>query len=412
MEVRAIGSWMSTAILVLGLTSPSLGQLRANQKAVVGTTNFIVFASSPQWATQVAQVAEQNRRDLALHWLGHELPQWSERVPIHVEAGPHLGASGETRFTLLDRHRIGQWMMIVAGTPERILDSVLPHEITHTIFATHFAPLGKYVPRWADEGACTTVEHISEKRKHREQLVAFLKTRRGLPFNKMFSLTEYPPDIMPLYAQGHSTVQFLIDQGGPQKFVKFLEAGMRSNDWTAAVREFYDYESIGQFQTMWNQWLLDGSPSDLIAYAPGLKQEQSAEPAAATLSLVAASAPAETNQPRVALNNESWYKRRLREVSGESPAQAPLRQPAATELSSASSVAQPQEHLASGSQVTSAAGSVDGLRPPQSVGRSMGVAPATVQVLDWGNSAPVPGLAPDTPRQLTAEPGPAAPWLR
>lgn len=411
MEARAIGSLMSTAILVLGLTSPSLGQFRANQKAVVGTTNFIVFASSPQWATQVAQVAEQNRRELALHWLGHELPQWSERVPIHVESGPHLGASGETRFTLLDRHRIGQWMMIVAGTPERIVDSVLPHEITHTIFATHFAPLGKYVPRWADEGACTTVEHISEKRKHREQLVAFLQNRRGLPFNKMFSLTEYPPDIMPLYAQGHSTVQFLIDQGGPQKFVKFLESGMRSNDWTAAVREFYDYESIGQFQTMWNQWLLDGSPSDLIAYAPSVQQQPSAEPVAATLSLVAATASAETNQPRV-VTNESWYKRRLREVSGKSLAQAPLRQPAATELSSTSVLSEPQELLAAGFEVTSAADSVDGLRPPQSVGRSMGVTPATVQVLDWGNSAPVPGLAPGTPQPLPAETGHAAPWLR
>ncbi len=28
--------------------------------------------------------------------------------------------------------------MEVIGTPERILDSVLPHEVTHTILATYF----------------------------------------------------------------------------------------------------------------------------------------------------------------------------------------------------------------------------------------------------------------------------------
>src|SRR5690606_15267261 len=132
--------------------------------------NFIVFASSPQWATQVAEMAELNRRNLAVHWLGAELPPWSERVPIHVQSGPNLGAGGETRFSLLGGNRIGNWMMSVQGTQERILDSVLPHEITHTIFATHFAPLGKYVPRWADEGACTTVEHISEKQQHQKHL--------------------------------------------------------------------------------------------------------------------------------------------------------------------------------------------------------------------------------------------------
>ena len=120
---------------------------------------------------------------------------------------------------------------------------------------------------------CTTVEHISEKQKHEHFLHQFLATGRGLAFNTMFNLKEYPVDIMPLYAQGHSAVQFLIDQGGPQKFVKFLEAGMRSEAWGPTLDKFYAYESIGSFQTLWNQWLADGSPEDLIAYAPGLQRE-------------------------------------------------------------------------------------------------------------------------------------------
>ena len=69
--------------------------------------------------------------------------------------------------------------MNVQGSLERILDSVLPHEITHTIFATHF---GRPLPRWADEGACTTVEHSTERRKQEQLLIQFLTSNRGIAF--------------------------------------------------------------------------------------------------------------------------------------------------------------------------------------------------------------------------------------
>lgn len=240
---------------------------------VANGENFLVFAASPQLAQEVLDAAEQFRRELAVHWLGKELPTWSERCPVHVNAAPHLGASGRTEFgpTAMG---IGNWKMAVDGSRERILDSVLPHEISHTILASHFAKYaqrGKFVPRWADEGACTTVEHESEKKKHRHYLIQFLETGRGLAFNRMFALKEYPHDILPLYAQGHSAVQFLIDQSSPQEFVQFLESGMSSGNWTQALEQHYEYRSIGQFQKLWNDWLIDESPSDLLAYSPKLQ---------------------------------------------------------------------------------------------------------------------------------------------
>ncbi|HAC91999.1 MAG TPA: hypothetical protein DCF63_15445 [Planctomycetaceae bacterium] len=241
-------------------------------QAVGQSQNFIVFASSADWAGQVAEVAEQQRRDLAIHWFGRELPPWSQRCPIHVQDAANLGAGGETRFAL-SRGVPGNWMMSVQGTRERILDSELPHEITHTLFATYFGRLNKYVPRGADEGAATTVEHEAEKKKHRHFLKQFLKTGRGLAFNEMFRLKEYPQDILPLYAQGHSAVQFLIDQADPQHFIHFLEFGMQSENWSASLDKFYAYASIGEFQISWNQWLVDGSPKDLLAYSPLLRRQ-------------------------------------------------------------------------------------------------------------------------------------------
>ena len=125
------------------------------------TQNFIVTATSPPLAREVAVSAERFRKELALEWLGYELQPWPSPIPIRVHSAGHLGAGGVTSFVFVDNVP-EQWQMTLQGTRQRVLDSVLPHEISHTVFATHF---GRPLPRWANEGACTTVEHTSEKQK-------------------------------------------------------------------------------------------------------------------------------------------------------------------------------------------------------------------------------------------------------
>ena len=42
-------------------------------------------ARPAQVAQQVGQYAEHYRREKALHWLGREMPPWSEPCPLHVK---------------------------------------------------------------------------------------------------------------------------------------------------------------------------------------------------------------------------------------------------------------------------------------------------------------------------------------
>ena len=144
----------SLCIAISAAFTLTLCQLAADA-ASFRTQNFIVSARDPAFARQVCEAAEQYRVELAHEWLGRELPAWSQPCPITVQDGPQLGAGGATSFSFDRGHPFG-WTMSIQGSRERILDSVLPHEVTHTVFATHF---GRPVPRWADEGACTTVEH-------------------------------------------------------------------------------------------------------------------------------------------------------------------------------------------------------------------------------------------------------------
>jgi hypothetical protein len=74
-----------------------------------------------------------------LEWLGHELPPWREPCPINLSrVRPQEPASGKTSFYFHPTGEPHGWDMEVNGTRERVLDSVLPHEITHTIFASYF----------------------------------------------------------------------------------------------------------------------------------------------------------------------------------------------------------------------------------------------------------------------------------
>ncbi|MEE2937324.1 MAG: hypothetical protein VYA84_15160 [Planctomycetota bacterium] len=240
------------------------------------TQNFIVQGPNAQLAKAVAEAAEKFRHDLAVYWLGKPLPPWPNPCPIRVVAGPQLAAQGVTTY---NPRPVRDFQMEVVGTPERILDSVLPHEITHTILATHF---GRPLPRWADEGICTTVEHSAERNKHEIMLRRYLNSSRGIAMNKLFLLTEYPSDVLPMYAQGYSVCRFLIDQKGPRQFIVFLQDYMQHSSWTDNVKKHYQYDSLKELQDYWLAWVSDGGRSvERFAKQVPAKQIPSHSPAMA-----------------------------------------------------------------------------------------------------------------------------------
>lgn len=284
------------------------------------TQNFIIHAPTSQLARAVGEAAEKYRHDLAIHWLGSPIRPWPSPCPIRVIAGPRLAAQGVTTY---NRAPVRDFQMEVVGTPERILDSVLPHEVTHTILATHF---GRPLPRWADEGICTTVEHVSERSKHEAKLREFLSSRRGIAMNKLFLLTEYPSDVLPMYAQGYSVCRFLIGQKDPQTFIQFLQDYMERPSWTANIKKHYQYDSLAELQQYWLAWVAAGS-GPVEKFAKVQPAEVAPVASLASNPVPVAANPAVTAGPmQQAL---ATTPRSLNHPSGGSQLEPPRRQPAA-----------------------------------------------------------------------------------
>lgn len=244
---------MEARLVRLALVGLALSSVAATYR----TPNFVVQAPSQEVARKVGTVAEQSRQRLARQWLGHEMPRWNKPCRVRVKVGSY-GAGGATSFAFDNGHVFG-WDMRVQGSLERVLDSVVPHEVSHTVFATYFR---RPLPRWADEGAATLAEHESEKQKQRNRLVRVLDRGRSIPLRKLFGMNEYPRGmdrVLTLYAQGYSLAEFLVQQGGRRRYLHFLEEALRDG-WDRALQHYYDFSSVQALERRWNRWVMAGSP--------------------------------------------------------------------------------------------------------------------------------------------------------
>jgi hypothetical protein len=212
------------------------------------TANFVVEANSAEVARQVAEHAEACRVSIAQTWLGQELPAWSTPCPIKVKI-TRGEAGGLTSFGF-SRGKVSDQSMSVEGRLDRILASSLPHEVTHTIFAAYF---GGPMPRWADEGASLLSEDLAEYRRHDKIVVDLIARRGNLPLERLFSVEDYPSDLMGFYGQGYSVSRFLIESGGRSRFLAFVKEGSHSG-WDEAARKHYGLAGIHELDRAWRSW--------------------------------------------------------------------------------------------------------------------------------------------------------------
>jgi hypothetical protein len=262
-------AWMNRRFLLFVLIGV-FASLGASHR----TTNFIVYAPTPELAQRIGQWAEYYRREKAVQWLGQEMPPWPQPCPLNVHVTME-GPNGYTSFTFGHNTVLSQKMEI-RGPLDRLVASVLPHEITHTVFAYYFrAP----VPRWADEGGSVLSEDDLERERHDKLVRQILNNRRQIPVRHLLCMREYPRDMISLYAEGFSLADYLVRLRDRPAFLQFVAQGMRGNNWDQAVQTCYGLPNVDALEAAWLKHLRDTRkqpPGMQVAAIPEPRQNTTA----------------------------------------------------------------------------------------------------------------------------------------
>jgi hypothetical protein len=219
--------------------------------------NFIVTADTRDLAREIGEHAEHCRKQFALDWFGFELPPWDDPCLVSAAVGDRLAVRGRTTYEF-DQRRPTRWEMQVQGPRQVLLRSVVPHEIMHAIFATHF---GRRLPWWAEEGACVSVEHRQDRGDLEKLLPNHLDSGQVMILEQTFALGQYPENSLSSYAQGYSLVSFLLKHGGKRKFIAFLGDGVDGTDWASAAQIHYGHATLGDLLDAWLQSAAPSAPA-------------------------------------------------------------------------------------------------------------------------------------------------------
>jgi hypothetical protein len=141
--------------------------------------------------------------------------------------------------------------MHIRGPRERLLNSVLPHEITHTVFAYYFR---QPVPRWADEGGSVLSEDDIERNNHDRMCRQILNQGKAMRLSYLFTLMDYPREVLVLYAEGFSVSRYLVEHSDRQTFLHFVNEGLNYHDWNSASQKYYGV-NVNQLEANWIDYL-------------------------------------------------------------------------------------------------------------------------------------------------------------
>ncbi len=194
----------------------------------------------------VRKAAESARRRSALFWSGSELPgPWFRPCPIVVRYQNQQG-SGTTRF-LFDRGEVSGWQMQVEGSPQAILNDVIPHEVDHMVRASL---VRRPIVRWLDEGCAILMESCESHAFFRGRLHEHLEQPLAVSF---LDAVDYPASSSAcdaVYVIGFSLTEYLLTLDSPRRLLDFQRDPRRPSH---KLEEYYGI-SPRRFLTNWRNW--------------------------------------------------------------------------------------------------------------------------------------------------------------
>jgi len=225
--------------------------------SIAETTNFRIFHKhGKDLIEKVARVAEMSRTNAYAKWLGAADEAWNPKCFIYVdnaEGGNTKSLHGVRGYA--KRGGLG-WStrryIRVRAKDAGLLDSVLPHEITHAVMFGEFVESD--APPWAHEGMAGLAQSKSDLDQYKETVLNAYRTRGLFYVGKVIDLDEYPADDVGVYyAESVSLVEFLVHEKGERGFIRFLRDAVRTGT-EAALKKHYGFADFRDLEKRWKAY--------------------------------------------------------------------------------------------------------------------------------------------------------------
>ena len=249
------------------------GQGFSGNWQVVQTANFRVFhADAATLANRVAQAAEATRDLQTRRWGGAASKMaWTPRCDVYLfpnaaafsrmtgqpEDSPGFSTMGMNSGKIVTRR------VNLRADHNNMISAILPHEVTHVILADLFPH--QQIPRWADEGMAVLSEPNSEQGLRASDLDKPLAAGQLFKLSDLMAM-DYPDGKFwsLYYAQSVSLTRFLVEQGSPEQFIKFVQ-GSQHNGVESELRRIYQIEGCEDLEKRWLDYARSKSSSELTS---------------------------------------------------------------------------------------------------------------------------------------------------
>ena len=232
------------ALACLVLSSPSAAQ----GAGLAYSDNFIVMAPDQPLADEVRDAAEGLRKQIALEWLGAELPPGKGRTVISVNI---VEAANRGLTWLIDHPKRKMHSTWLTTSREGATGPLLAHEIVHVVLGTYF-PGG--LPAWANEGIASLQDGPKRDAIRDRILGSWARDASWPDIAQVLGAQTLPGSDQRAYAVAVSLTRYLLTRGDKPQFLRFAVEG-KEQGWDEALRTHYRIQSVEELQASWQAWL-------------------------------------------------------------------------------------------------------------------------------------------------------------
>lgn len=214
------------------------GTARAVEARIGSNENFNVLASTPELMRWALVRCNELRREIALEWLGEELPPGAGYAHLHIE----VCQDRDCGQTMPMDPKSGRKTLFWVTCPAEHLEGTLAHEMVHVVFAHQF-PEG--MPIWANEGIASRYDDPGRKRI-RQELMRHYAPKHWPSVEELLGQPQGAIKDQYAYALSEAIVDYFLRLGSRERFVQFVSDSR--SDLNGALWEHYRIANVKELE--------------------------------------------------------------------------------------------------------------------------------------------------------------------